>query len=82
MKPILPFVKYKIYTELQYDSGNDKWFYFTHTFCDAKDDSIVYAVVNAKMVVKESSGKTVRCSEVLSSNEFFRNYAVPSVNPN
>jgi hypothetical protein len=50
LKPIAPFAKYNIRTELQYEAVTDKWFHFTHTFVHPTKSDIVYAVIKARMV--------------------------------
>ena len=51
LKPIAPFAKYDIRTELQYESATDKWFHFTHTFVHPEKSDVIYAVIKARMVL-------------------------------
>lgn len=73
-RPILPFAKYNILTELEYDPADDKWFHFTHTFTDSKNIDLEYAVINCRMVVKEPSGKTVKVSTVAGKSAYLKDY--------
>ena len=61
IKSILPFTKYNVATTIT--SEDDKWLLYTHTFRCPEED-FVYAIVEAKAVIKELSGKTVKVSKM------------------
>ena len=69
-RPILPLDRYAVTTTIKL-TDDDKWAYYRHSF-DAPanpkstEPTKHYAVVTVKVVLKESSGKTVKQSEVLS----------------
>ena len=57
LKPIGLFQRFTIATSI-YSKG-DKWLYFQHTFRHPTNSDITFAIVEAKAVVKEQSGKTI-----------------------
>jgi acyl-CoA thioesterase FadM len=75
LAPIRPFEKYAVYTKIT--SSENKWLHYTHTF-EQHPDTVhsgsvpkVFAVVQAKSVLKEPNGKTVKAdtlSKVLNPN--------------
>jgi acyl-CoA thioesterase FadM len=71
-RPINPFQTYIISTTMT--STDDKWLHYKHTFKHPTNDDIIYAVVKAKAVLKESNGKTVPVSQLLAGNEIFASW--------
>ena len=69
-QPILPMREYTVSTTIKV--ADDKWLHYAHNFEQHPDDvpdgkePIRYATVLVKAVLKETSGKTVRPSELLS----------------
>ena len=76
-RPIMPFQPYVVQTRVRIDEEDDKWVYYTHTFEEANPpggaEPMQYAKIEAKTVMKEPSGKTVRPSEVCAANPYYRN---------
>ena len=73
--PILPMREYVVSTKVKI--SDDKWLHYSHSFEQHPDDvpdgsePIQYALVHVKAVLKESSGKTLRPSDLLPSSPFF-----------
>ena len=65
-KPILPFRKFVVRSEIKMDG---KWIYYDHYFQSSPDTStaIQYAHIQMKSVIKKPNGKTVMPDEVLSA---------------
>ena len=57
LKPIGLFQRFTIATTI-YSKG-DKWLYFNHTFRHPTNNEMIFAVVEAKAVVKEPNGKNI-----------------------
>lgn len=57
LKSIGLFQRFTIATSI-YTKG-DKWLYFHHTFRHPTKSDIVFAIVEAKVVIKEPNGKTI-----------------------
>lgn len=59
---------------------NDKWWYYRHSFEEHPDNikdgntPIVFAIVDLKAVVKQKNGKTIKPTELLQDNEFYKNW--------
>lgn len=78
-RPILPFQKYNVTTTVTV-SEDDKYVNYHHSFdqpngqigeeADAKRH---YALVTIKAVMKHPSGKTLRPSEMININPYFKN---------
>ena len=75
-RPIMPFQPYIVRTRIRVDEDDDKWVYYTHTFEEANPrtgaEPMQYAKIEAKTVMKEAGGKTVRPSEVSAVNAYYR----------
>lgn len=75
-RPIMPFQSYVVQTRIRVDIDDDKWLYYTHTFEEANPragaEPKQYAKIEAKTVMKEANGKTVRPSEVSAVNHYYR----------
>jgi|AntRauTorckE5430_2_1112549.scaffolds.fasta_scaffold00806_4 acyl-CoA thioesterase FadM len=75
--PISPMQKYVISTTCTVD-GEDKWFYYRHTFQEHPDDiegtAKEFAVIDLKAVVKQRNGKTVKPSTLMQESEFYREW--------
>ena len=70
-RPINPLETYTVSTTIKV-SDDDKWAYYSHSFdapANPKSDKPPkhYALVTVKAVMKETSGKTIKPSEVLST---------------
>jgi uncharacterized short protein YbdD (DUF466 family) len=69
--------KYVISTTCTVD-GEDKWFYYRHTFQEHPDDiegtAKEFAVIDLKAVVKQRNGKTVKPSTLMQESEFYREW--------
>jgi acyl-CoA thioesterase FadM len=78
-RPIDPFQRYVISTTVEV-CENDKWWYYRHSFEEHPDDvkgqSIpkVFAIVDLKAVVKQKNGKTIKPTELLKDNDFYKNW--------
>lgn len=80
-RPILPLQKYAVTTTVTV-SDDDKWMYYHHSFdeqADLKGGKVPkhYALIHLKAVMKESTGKTVRPSQLHAINEYHRNITSP-----
>ncbi len=77
-KPIMPFSEYIIRTTIS--TTENKWLHYCHTFqqdptkVKPGQDPKIYAVVNAKAVLKEKSGKTLKIDQIAKSNEFYNRF--------
>jgi YbgC/YbaW family acyl-CoA thioester hydrolase len=69
-KPINPFQTFVISTQIS--STENKWMHYKHTFKHPTKDDLIYAVVEAKAVWKEQSGKTVTVSSLSDINGFVK----------
>lgn len=77
MRPIAPFQKYVIRTTIT--TTDNKWMNYKHVFIQHPDDvkagkeAVTYAVIDAKAVLKEKTGKTMKADEFLTKcNPFYR----------
>lgn len=77
--PIEPFQKYVISTTVEI-CEQDKWWYYTHSFEQHPDylennaSPKIYAVVDLKAVVKQRNGKTIKPSELLEKDDFYKKW--------
>lgn len=77
--PILPMREYVVSTKVRI--SDDKWLHYSHSFEQHPDDvpdgsePIQYALVHVKAVLKESSGKTLKPSDLLPNSPFFAELA-------
>jgi acyl-CoA thioesterase FadM len=75
-KPILPLREYSVLTTIKIT--DDKWLHYSHSFEQHDDDvkdgteSIKYATIEAKCVLKDSNGKTIRPSEMAANSDLFK----------
>mmetsp|Transcript_4640 Transcript_4640/g.4784 ORF Transcript_4640/g.4784 Transcript_4640/m.4784 type:complete len:186 (+) Transcript_4640:294-851(+) len=75
-KPILPFREYSVITTIKIT--DDKWLNYSHSFEQHDDDvkdgeeSIKYATIEAKCVLKAMDGKTIRPSELAANSNLFK----------
>jgi len=77
MRPIAPFQKYVIRTTMT--TTDNKWMNYKHVFIQHPDDvksgkeAVIYAVIDAKAVLKEKTGKTMKADTFLSKcNPFYK----------
>lgn len=78
IRPIDPMQKYVISTTCKVEAGEDKWFYYRHTFeehpDDVKGEAKKFAVVDLKAVVKQRNGKTIKPSVLIEESEFYQDW--------
>lgn len=71
LKSIAPFQAYTIHTTVT--TSDNKWLHYEHVFRHPTKD-IIYATVDARAVVKESSGKTVPVTAWKANNPWLSNH--------
>jgi acyl-CoA thioesterase FadM len=78
MRQINPFQKFVISTTASVGS-DDKWIHYRHDFLEHPDDAKggeqqSFAVINAKFVMKQNNGKTIKPSSLLNESEYLNEW--------
>ena len=77
--PIKPFQMYRVRNEMAV--VDDKWIHYHHYFED-ETGSKQYAVINMRAVVKHTSGRTIRPSDILTDCPDLANWLSSTIDSN